>query len=269
MSDKLEMFTGLQIKYPEYDVIVPQTLNKFTIRSLTVSEEENLKASFLNPRTIPVHATKIIWDCLVKKPKDIETYEQFVNKITTFDRDTLLYALYHISYKEIHDFSISCNNCDNQYSVRVNISKTFNILPYKGKANEILNKTSVKKLEIASNVSFEVCQPTLTMEKELLEDPMFFSEDNLKIGVEILPIKKISIYDATSDKTQEITTRENIFLAYKSLPASDRRLITKEYQTEFGQYRTKLIMTSRCPKCDNQNDNSIDLMQSLFRLVFE
>ena len=38
------MFTTFHAKYPEYEVITPQTKLSFTVRSLTVSEEATYRA---------------------------------------------------------------------------------------------------------------------------------------------------------------------------------------------------------------------------------
>ena len=46
------MFRGFNLKYPEYEVITPQTKRSFTLRSLNVSEEENMKGSMMTPLKI-------------------------------------------------------------------------------------------------------------------------------------------------------------------------------------------------------------------------
>ena len=43
------MFQGFNIAYPEYEVITPQTKRSYHVRSLSVQEEEKLKASLLTP----------------------------------------------------------------------------------------------------------------------------------------------------------------------------------------------------------------------------
>jgi len=62
------MFQGFNIKYPEYEVITPQTNLSYHVRSLNVQEEERLKASFLTPTKANDHLNKCIYDSFVKRP---------------------------------------------------------------------------------------------------------------------------------------------------------------------------------------------------------
>jgi len=108
------MFTGFNIKYPEYEVITPQTKLSYNVRSLTVQEEERLKGSLLSP----MHT---------KKPDHITDYESFLKNTTLKDRDALLYGLYHITYENIRNFDVSCTSCGKTYPITVKVSDTFNI----------------------------------------------------------------------------------------------------------------------------------------------
>ena len=55
------MFKGFDVKYPEYEVITPQTKLSFTVRSLNVREEERLKGSLMTPTKIHEHLNKCIY----------------------------------------------------------------------------------------------------------------------------------------------------------------------------------------------------------------
>ncbi len=94
-------FTGFQIKYPEYEIVTPQTKQSFTFRSLTVSEEEQMKGSMVTASKVAEHLNTCLFSSIVKKPDDIKNLQDFVKKTTLKDRDALLYALYHITYEEI------------------------------------------------------------------------------------------------------------------------------------------------------------------------
>jgi hypothetical protein len=271
MSEKLEVFKGFEISYPEYEIITPQTLNKFTIRSMSVAEEETLKGSFISPKSVPTHISKIIWTCLVKKPASIKTYEDFLNNVTILDRDALLYGLYHVTYKDMQNFDVPCagENCGNKYSVVLDISKAFNMQAYKGKPEEILKKVIKIELKIVKNTSVEITQPTLKTEDQFITDALFQSQENMSIGSEMLPVIKFIQYEPNTDKSVSISERDNIFVGYKSLPAADRKLINKKYMEEFGNYRVKLTMLSVCPKCKHNNENAMDIIQNLFRALYE
>ena len=62
------MFKGFDIKYPEYEVITPQTKLSYSVRSLSVQEEELLKGSLLTPSKINEHLNKCLFSAITKKP---------------------------------------------------------------------------------------------------------------------------------------------------------------------------------------------------------
>ena len=121
----VEIFNGFQIEYPEYSVITPHTLLEFSIRTLTVSEEEKLKGSLLTPNKLAGHLNEVIFNCLCKKPDTITTYQDFLNKLTIKDRDALMYGLYHVTYKDIHNYDVECSQCQFVNSVKINFEKGF------------------------------------------------------------------------------------------------------------------------------------------------
>ena len=74
-------FKGFAVEYPEYEVITPQTNKSFTLRSLSVQEEEKLKGSLITPAKIAEHLNKCIFTTLVSKPKGIDTLDSSDNII--------------------------------------------------------------------------------------------------------------------------------------------------------------------------------------------
>ena len=75
-------FTGFNIAYPEYEVITPQTNQSYTLRSLSVSEEERLKGSLITPTKIADHLNKCLFESIVNKPKSIKDMDDFLKNIT-------------------------------------------------------------------------------------------------------------------------------------------------------------------------------------------
>ena len=144
------MFTGFKQKFPEYEVVTPQTNLSFTLRTLTVQEEERLKGSFVTPQKIIDHLNKCIYDAIVQKPESIPDYKTFLEKITIKDRDALLYGLYHITYEEIRNYDVTCSACGKSQPVTVKASDTFSMVPYEG--TNILEEEVSVKLPITNNV---------------------------------------------------------------------------------------------------------------------
>ena len=110
-------FKGFNLKYPEYEVITPHTHLSFSLRSLSVSEEERLKGSLLTPTKITEHLNKCLYESIVQKPESITDYKTFLKSLSLKDRDALLYGLYHITYEEIRNYDIRCTNCKKEYPV--------------------------------------------------------------------------------------------------------------------------------------------------------
>ena len=51
----IEIFKGFDIDYPEYEVITPQSVKSYTVRSMKVIDEENLKGSMVTPAKVARH----------------------------------------------------------------------------------------------------------------------------------------------------------------------------------------------------------------------
>ncbi len=261
------MFTGFKQKFPEYEVITPQTNLSFTLRTLTVQEEERLKGSFVTPQKIVDHLNKCIYDSIVQKPEDIVDYKIFLEKITTKDRDALLYGLYHITYEEIRNYDVTCSSCNKSHSITVKASDTFSTNPYKGK--NILDEEVAVKLPITNNVSVVIRQATLANEVDILHSFSGSAEFSSDIVSETLFIKRFE-----EDVEEQVTPtiyddRKDIIEAFGSLPAKDKRKLIKAYQDNFGKYGCSLKMRVFCPHCGEQEVIDIDLVDNFFRSLFE
>ncbi len=265
----IEVFNGFQIKYPEYTVITPHTLKEFNIRTLTVSEEEALKASMLTPSKLASHLNKVIFDCLTKKPDDIKTYEDFLTKLSIKDRDALMFGLYHATYKDIQNYDVECSNCNTTTSVKVNYEKSLRVTLWpKNSKEECLKKEIAVPLEIASNVTAIVKQPTLFQEDTLMTNSTFASDDVRDLQLQILIIDRFEVDEGGPDKVV-YSDRDNIYEGYCTLPSNDRKLIEKAYTENFGQYGCDIASKVVCPRCGHETTITIDLVRQFFRAMYQ
>jgi hypothetical protein len=262
----IEVFTGFGIKYPEYALVTPQTLQEYTIRSMTVQEEETLKASLLTPARLPDHLNSILFSCTVKKPDNIKTFDDFLNSTTVKDRDALMYALYHVTYKDIHLYDVTCSNCSNVNSVKINFLKSVSIVQWPNK-DSILKKRVEVPLELAAGVTAIVRQPTLAQESTLLKTISFNDEATRDMNMDLLIIEKFKVDGQDPKNPDFIEDRDNILKGYKQLPATDRRLIDKAYADNFGEYHIDIKSKVICQKCQSEEEISIDLVRQFFRAV--
>jgi hypothetical protein len=266
----IEIFDGFKIQYPEYLVLTPQTLKEFTIRSLTVSEEEKLKASLLTPTKLAQHLNEVIYNCLIKKPEDIKSYEDFLNKITIKDRDALMYGLYHVTYKDIHNYDVTCGGCEFVNSVKVNFLKSFRAVTWpKTKKETVLEAEVPVNFEVAKGIRAIVRQPKLADEANLLKETTFATDELRDLQMQLLVIKRFEMDVLEAKAPDSITERENIFKGYNQLPSTDRKMIDKAYIDNFGKYTVDVACKVKCQRCGKEEDVTIDLVRQFFRSMYE
>ena len=259
------MFKSFNVKFPEYEVVTPQTHNSFTMRSLNVQEEERLKGSLMTPSKVHEHLNKCIYDAIVNKPDEIVEYEQFLKGVTLKDRDALLYGLYHISYEEIRNYDVTCSSCRKEYPVTVQASSTFNYNKYPG--NDILEKKVAVDLPRTSGVVCFIRQPTLHDEMVSMRTLSVQPGSNMDVITETLIIEKFQQNPETGD-TVIYSERGDVVDAYMALPARDKRVIHRKYRENFGDYGISLKMRSSCSNCGEEDDIDIDLVTNFFRMVY-
>lgn len=267
MSDQLEVFQGFEISYPEYTVTLPQTLNDFTVRTLTLSEEETLQNSAITISKLTDHLTHCIWKCIVKKPDEIQSFDDFLNKVTVRDREALLYGLYHITYGDKQTYSIPCPNCNKNSIFNLDMSKLLTVNAYPGDKDEILNSRVTVELDNVKGGKAILKQPTLKHEQNIYNDPLFQIEENLETASEVIIVDYI--VQEKDDGTQiEARQSENILKALRSLTTNDHNKILKEYYENFGQYRIELRTNYQCQHCGHQDKTTVDLSEQFFRALW-
>jgi hypothetical protein len=259
------MFKGFNVTYPEYEVITPQTRLSFSLRSLTVQEEEKLKGSLLTPSKVNEHLNKCLFSAITQKPDEIKDYDTFLKKVTLKDRDALLYGLYHITYEEIRNYDVTCGACRRDYPVTVQASSTFNMNQFPG--NDILSKEVEIDLPVTKGVKAIIKQPTLYDEMIAYKTHGSSTGTDLDLLTETLIIKRFQ-QDPEEGDSIIYSDREDVIDAYRTLAARDKREIYKKYREAFGQYGIILRMRSHCSHCGNEEEIDIDLVENFFRMVY-
>jgi len=260
------MFKGFNAKYPEYEVVTPQTNKSFTVRSINVAEEERMKGSFVSPQKVTEHLNRIIFESLVKKPKEITDYESFLKFVTTKDRDALLYGLYHISYEEIRNYDVTCTSCRKEYPVTIKASDTFSANLYP--EDDILRKTFNVELPVTKGVTAVIKQPTLDDELTMYKRQSVQPGAKLDVLTETLAVSQFQQDHIEKTEPVVYSERSDIVDAYMTLPPKDRRAISDKYREEFGKYEVALKMISHCKHCGNEDLMNIDLVENFFRMVY-
>jgi len=270
------VFPGFKLKNPEYHVIVPQTLGEYTIRSLVVSEEQALKGTLTTPRKLPDHLNRILWETIISKPDNIKTYDDFLRQVTVKDRDALVYGLYHITYKDVSNYELTCSKCQRKSQVTFGLSSVFKMDAWPGKPNEIIQKRIEIPLEsVEPKASIVIKQPVLLDEKNILDNMLFQSDSMLELGMEMLIVDCFKIMVPNPDGTitpenfLEIREMDQLIKTYKTLPAQDRKSIQKAYVNNFAKYSMELKVSNTCQGCGTTGEIEVDLGTQFFRAIYE
>lgn len=264
----IEVFNGFNIKYPEYSVVTPHTLQEFTIRTLTIEDEEILRSSMLTPNKLALHLNEVIFRCLVKKPESIKTFDDMLSKLSIKDRDALMYGLYHVTYKDIQNYDVTCSSCEHVNSVKINFQKSFKADMWSDEANALEKEIKVP-CKIAEGVTVVVSQPRLKDEVDLLNSMTFATDPARDLAMQLLIIKRFE-QDRPESKTPDtIVERDNILKGYKQLPSPDKKLIDNAYLENFGKYGVEIESIVRCQKCGKEEKINVDLVRQFFRSIYQ
>jgi len=258
-------FTGFNVPLPKYEVITPQTKLSFTLRTLTVQEEERLKGSLLTPPKITEHLNKCIFDAIIDKPKSITDFDSFLRHTTLKDRETLLYGLYHVSYEEIRNYEVTCGRCGKSYPVTVIASDTFSFKQFPEK--DILKKRVPINLPITKGVKAIIKQPSMFDEITALKSLLNRPGINTDLVLETLVIDRFEQDQLEAKEPIIFSDRIDIIDAFLSLAARDKKIINKTYNDSFGQYCSELRMKVFCQHCGFEDEIEIDLVENFFRAI--
>ncbi len=275
----IEVFDGFGIKLPEYEVVTPQGNKKFTVRSLSISDEDNLKGSLIIPSSFPRHLAEVLWNCIVKKPDNIKTFDDFIANTTLKDRDALVYGLYATTYKNMHTYEVTCDKCGHVNTVVIDIDKALQGTFWdpneitdaeKGtKKGDIISYRRVVDLKQFDGVHCVLKSPTIKDEIEYTENEVS-DDDNKKKN--LIMIDKF-YQDPTRDKPQgdEYKERNNIRLAWNSIPPDDAKLINKIYADEFLKYNVKAVANVICQnsECKDKREVELDFTTQFFRALYQ
>lgn len=262
------MFTTFNAVLPVYEVVTPQTKQSFKVKSLTIADEEKMKASLMNESKILSHLNKCLYDSLAEKDPNY-SFKDFLSGVTIKDRDALLYGLYHITYEEIRNYSVTCGACGKSHDVTVNASDTFSMDIYDGEEKAILEKRVPVSLEILEGVKVIIKQPTLDDENEVLRKFSFNANTSNDMLMKSLIIESFEFTPPEATSPEVYTERNDILQAYLSMPAKDKKLLMDAYAEQFGKYKSNLKMQVSCTSCGHTEVIDIDLVDNFFRAMYQ
>ena len=160
--DALGIFTGFDIKYPEYTVVTPHMGHSYAVRCLNVSETNRLKSSTTTPAKATELINRTLWEAITSRPAEITDYETFLKKTSLRDREALLYAMYIVTFGDDREFVVACEECGTERTMKVRLSEMFSISPYPNSA-AMVNSYQLDK------ISGDVDEPDPEMEAAVVQ----------------------------------------------------------------------------------------------------
>ena len=209
----MPIFKGFNIEYPSYSVITPQSGETFDVRCLTVSEVNELKHAGIIPSRASTVLNSVIWKAIKSKPDHIKTFEDFLNYVTINDRASIVYGIYHSTFGDIKEFSLTCSSCGNTTppNMKFSLDKMVRFNPYPQSPNfqssqkmaEAIEGTTEDQKEFLKQEGVKYVEDDNTListienkaNKEVKQEIQNQLVDILSKKVEkTLPISKIKVY---------------------------------------------------------------------------
>lgn len=213
---------------------------------------------------------KIIYNCIVSKPEEIDTYEKFIQNVTIRDRESIFSGLYHSSYGDDVDMNITCPKCENNFDIKLSLLNGVSINEYEGEKLEIIKKRAVVELDYVP-VIIELKEPTLKDELDLEDNFLLKNEDDEFTSM-FMYIDSIKYYENNDPSIlKEITSISDKIFAIKSIIPKDKKKIRKAYADNFGKYGIKFNYETTCPRssCRSTVYVGVDIVNQFFRQLYE
>lgn len=252
----------------KYEVITPQTLQKYVLKALSYGDEIELQSAIMTSEaSVSKHFNEILYKHLVEKPKEITSFQDFLSKTTIADRVALVAGLYHLSYGDEYITDTICPYCGSKNSSKITLSNFGSVQFYPGKPFEILDKT----WDIELPISKQKCKlkvPTLDHEQYVMEQSDMYSIPT-NISNLLLYIRSLEFENQELQNTQDSIV--DLVTAIKILRPKDVRHIKKVIQDEISQYTFDIKYKVKCQnkKCNKEYIQTLDFVEQFLRSVIE
>ena len=273
MSEKrgetLEFFSGFNIKYPEYEVIPPLTISKCSVRCMRSDDEMALKGSFVTSEAgIVDQINKAVWQCMVSKPDGVVSFDDFVSKMFTKDRDALFYGLNHVTYGDDFTFKFKCPECGKTFSAKVKLGECFSIKTW-GHDVGPAEYTVDFELPEAPGSKIVLRAPTIGHEAALMSDPVFAPKSNKPYMTLCSHIDHLE-ETGTNGEVNRYKEPLSLLKGVQTIKPQTRKLLEDLVDKEFGAYDISLTAKVKCPMqhCGHVEEGvELDLSECLFRAL--
>lgn len=248
-----------------YEVITPQTNLTFVMGALKYGQEVKLKTALMaTDRGLTNLLNKTIYESIVEKPEQIQTYEDFINKLTIEDRSALIMGLYHNSYGEEYITENECPKCGHINSNIVRLSKYSKVSFFKDSAEKFL---SMRK-----ELAFDDFEFKITLQPALLANELKIVD--LTKTLELTPAQTSILLhtESVEFKGKKLVVDNNyldILAALDVLIPKQVREIKKTIENTFEKYKLEVTYKVKCTKCQHEFKRTLDFVGEFFKQVIE
>lgn len=253
---------GVRVVAPLYMIVTPCTHIEYSIKSMTVMMEEALRTSLTSKQSLIKMLASAIYDCIVEKPKHIETFDDFCKSISAADQVALFFGLIHQSYGEITDIQTACPKCDSKVSLEnLSTAGLMDLKMYEG--GDFLTK----RVEMITDSGFKIVmrQPTLYDELSLFDDLLQIPNDKIGDLKEYLQ----NIEYIMHPQGKKLTSPTDLYMVISELNLKEGKQIRNLFEKAYGEFGCTFEHDTKCSSktCGFSFKVEVNLFNQFFRMV--
>lgn len=269
---RLDSQATYQVALPKSGYYAELTkLSSIEIQNLALNSQSNSRYVYRQK------LLRLVYDKIKNTSIGKPSFTDFLHITAESELNILLYAIYCITYRDNNEYSVTCENCDKQYTFSAH-NKDLLILEASRDANTILDiqdiilevKTpeelmdksfvsNVSRVQLENGCIYEIKEPSLydgleRLYKNIDEEKY---KDDITLGF-VRFIDSILIPDSEDDTYIKINDFEDVYYEIKSLGDSDYFIVSEVIKEIADSDRVRFGLKNLvCPHCSYRSEDSI------------
>jgi hypothetical protein len=269
---RIEAQATYQVALPKSGYYAEMTkLSSIEIQNLALSSQTNSKYVYRQK------LLRLVYDKIKNTSLGKISFTDFLHITAESELNILLYGIYCMTYKDVNEYNITCENCSKNYNLSVH-NKNLLVLEVNQDADTILSiqniiteaKTAeeLKKQSFVSNLSrlqlsneciYEIKEPSLydsldRLYKNIDEEKY---KDDITLGF-VKFIDAVLIFDESDDSYIRCDDFDTIYSEFKSLIDEDYYMVSECIKGISQDNRVRFgLKNIVCPHCDHKTEDQI------------
>jgi len=259
------------------EVLLPCANTKVTVSGTYFNDECDLYSNVATSKSSKIRIlSSMAYSKIISPPKEIDTYEKFLDLCTIEDTDAVLLGILGASFGNLYDNTQYCPYCGFLNEHTINFSSALKMNVYEGKKFSIVTKEVLEKLENMENDVYALLKyPTLNeaiRTEELLETTgkggVVTSPNFIKI-VEYLKEFRFVTNSGGETKINKEKDHMSFFATMRAMQSINRKQLIRVINKEFSEYNISLNTEISCKSCKKKFEDSVKPTQLFFREISE